>query len=180
MNGNPLSPTPPPDGPVRPSVPIVRCGPGSQYRVRALVLSEEVHGFNTHYSGRTVPCLDSTGECELCEQRRAIRWLGYVHATDPIHRVKRFLLEFTPGVMPDIQRYVDQYRTLRGAWVELTRAKAHPTSRLVVNLVPFRECPPGELPVAGDVRQDLWRIWSGSFSERKDGDGDRPDLSVVA
>lgn len=180
MDGTPLTGTAPPSMGTRPSVDVVRCGPKTNYQVRALICSDQVFGQQVHYSGRTVPCLAPGRPCKWCDRKRSLRWVGYVHATDPIHRVKRFLLELTAGVMDDLQRYIDMHDTLRNAWVELTRAAPHPTARLKVNIIPNRSCAPGDLPVAGSVAQDLWRMWSPALNLEEGSDDNQPGLSVVA
>lgn len=169
MSSNPLQHSSPPLHGRRPCVDVVRCGPKTNYQVRALIVSETVFGHMTHYRGRTVPCFAPHRPCQLCEDKRSRQWLGYVHATDPTHRVKRFLLEFTRGVMDDIQRFVDAYGTLRNAYCVVTRSHNHPTARLKVDLQPHRGCGPGDLPVAGDVADDLWRMWSGSLDAPTEG-----------
>jgi hypothetical protein len=168
MDGTPLLTSVPPSPSRRPSVDVVRCGPSTNYQVRALIVSTEVFGCEVHYAGRTVPCLAPGRPCKWCDAKRAKRWVGYVHATDPIHRVKRFLLELTAGVMPDLQRYVDLHDTLRNAYVVLTRTTNHPTARLRIDVQPHRASGPGELPIAGSVAQDLWRMWSPSLDAAED------------
>lgn len=163
MSDVPLVPSPAPDDGRKPFIPIVRCNAKNNYRVRAVIVSSQHYGTNTHYSGRTVPCLAPVRPCKFCDDKRAVRWLGYVHATDPVYRVKRFLLELTPGVVPTIQRYVDQFGTLRNSYVELTRSTPHPTARLQIELTPHAGCTPGELPVEGNIADDLWRLWNGSL-----------------
>lgn len=157
-------PTTRPRSVAKPTTPIIRCDRGVHYKLNVVILSHDCYGHDVHFAGRTVPCPGADAGCQYCEANRPIRWVGYVAATNPDTRTRRFLVELTPGIMGDVDRYFDAYGTLRGSFLQLTRPSQHPTGRLAALIHPHRGCNPSELPAAGDVESEVWRVWRGSVA----------------
>lgn len=148
----------------KPTVPIVRCDQGNRYKLPFICVSNRHCGYETHFSGRTVPCPGAENGCRLCEQGRRIAWEGYVAATDPVHRTRQFLVVLTAGVMPDVLAWLEANKTLRGLYMQLSRPSCKPTGRceILINRPPG--ILPGDLPKPVDVDAALHRVWKGSLA----------------
>lgn len=105
----------------------------------ALVLSDDTSGCYVHYwKGRTTPCLDIG--CVPCINGQTPRWRGYVACLIGPGRLTR-ILEVTACCVPAIVRYKNEWSTLRGSIISLTRKGRKANGEL--------ECVFGEKPVAG-------------------------------
>lgn len=161
---------------IRVNYPIVRCNRSERFCVRALVLSSDVFGVEIHYAGRSHVCTAHVGSCRLCDDGKPTRWVGYVAATS-LDLNSLFLLEFTPGVMPDVDQHVKQWKSLRGCWCELTRPSQRDTGRLCIRLnQPFLACKPGELPAPFDLEQTLAKI----YGVPQDDEAEKPVVESLA
>jgi len=153
------APAPEGDG-HRTNFPIWRCDRRSGFKVNAYVLSLQTFGVNIHYAGRTVPCTAPDKPCRLCEDERAIRWVGFLAACN-VQRTQLGLLEITPGCASVVKRGLEKWETLRGCYATLTRPSMKDTGRLHLELAgPGQGCDPGDLPEAFDVEATLCRIWA--------------------
>lgn len=139
---------PPPPGTRGPSFDLVRCNKAERYCVDFISLSDQVTGFDVHWSHRkSHVCLAPFGNCELCDRGLSKRWVGYLAAMNS-SKAKRFLVEFTALVMPGLTRMREQRGTLRGLAVRLTRPSHTPNGHLKIDFhghgldVPVGECPP--------------------------------------
>lgn len=142
-----------------PSFSIVRCNKAERYQVPFYCLSDNVFGFNVHYIGRSVLCNKALGECEFCKENRAIRWVGYLAATNET-RQKLFLVEITAGVMPDIRRYRKTWTSLRGHFVTLSRPSMRPTGKLSIDFAGHGKfLPDATCPKSFNVPSALARIY---------------------
>lgn len=130
-----------------PMIPIVRCNANERFNVRFVCLSEKIWGMNIHFAGKSKVCLAPTWPCEWCEQGKPFVWKGYLAAADQLGH-KRFIVELTAGVVPDINRYLELWSSLRGRLITLTRPSAKPTGRLAIDIgsestvTPEKHCPP--------------------------------------
>lgn len=141
------------------SYPIVRCNRRERFSVRCIVLSKDVFGVEVHFAGRSHVCTSHLGTCKHCEDGKPTRWVGYVAAIS-VDLNSRFLVELTPGVMPDLDRHLKQWKSLRGCWLGLTRPTQRDTGRLVVTVgPPFAGCTPEQLPAPFDLEQVLEKIY---------------------
>lgn len=122
----------------------------------ALVLSEDTEGAYVHYwKGRTRPCFQEG--CEPCEQGNEARWRGYVAVLIGHTRMTR-ILELTVPCIPEVERYMAEWRTLRGAIITLSRKGKVSNGELECV---FSEKPVSSvnLPDAPDLVPHLRRIW---------------------
>ena len=146
-------------GDTKRSYPILRCDPEQKYRVAGFILSPRIFGVNVHFVGKSVPCSAPKEACTWCDAGRPLRWVGYAPACD-LDRHKMFLFEFTPGVMPVFEAFLTMHDSLRGAFVNLSRRKPRPNSRLDAVIQPAgKYLAPGDLPPAFDVEEVLERIY---------------------
>jgi len=147
----------------KPTVPIVRCNSENRYKLPFYCLSHKWIGYETHYSGRTVPCPGEDRGCRLCKAGRRLSWEGYVAATDPVHRTRQFLVVLTPGIMSDVAAWLKANGTLRGLYFLITRPSCKPTGRCYASINRPPGVLPADLPKTVDVRGALARIWKGSL-----------------
>ena len=123
---------------------------------RCVIVDEDVLGCYVHYwSGRTRPC--KRENCEICEKGQQPRWRGYLSVITPAPSQPR-LLEVTPSVIGDIDRWLKQEGSLRGSLIKLTRRGNVQNGELI--------CEIGKqagfdvsLPPCPDVPGILARIW---------------------
>lgn len=149
------------------SYPILRCDAEQKYKLAGFVLSSRIYGVEVHYVGRSVPCMKHTGDCAWCNLKRATRWVGYAPCVCH-NRQRLFIMELTPGVMPSILTYHEQFGSLRGCMVHLSRRNPRPNARLDINILAAGAVlAPGDLPPAFDIEAALAKIF-GLDSEGKD------------
>lgn len=133
---------------------IMRAGAGGH--PASMILSEDTVGAYTHFwGGRTRLCLKN--DCEPCSKGRVPRWRGYV-AVVSSKSGKFGILELTPMCVPDIERFMKERPTLRGAIITLSRKGKKENGQLECVL----EWSPGNgtnLPPCPDVLRHLRRIW---------------------
>ncbi len=146
---------------------ILRCDAEQKYKLAGFILSPRIYGVDVHYVGRSVPCMQHTGDCAWCKLGRPTRWVGYAPCADH-NRQKLFIMEFTPGVMPSLVEYQKQFGSLRGAMVHLSRRHPRPNARLDINvLAAGAVLAPGDLPPMFDIEAALAKIF-GLDAEGKD------------
>lgn len=121
-----------------------------------LMVSDDCTGCYVHYwSGRTRPCWKN--DCYPCACGQAPRWRGYIAVLTQSPSVGR-LLEITPSVINDLDRWIQQEGTLRGSLITLKRRGNVPNGELVCEVAK----PTGfaaTLPPEPNVVQLLSRIW---------------------
>lgn len=128
-----------------------------------LILSEDTVGAYVHYySGRTRLCLKR--DCEPCHKGQAPRWRGYLAVI--VHRTRATrLLELTPSVVPEIDRWCKQRGSLRGLIITLSRKGKVANGELECVLLEKPDTV-GDLPACPDVSQHLVRIWRSTHAPR--------------
>lgn len=158
----------PPDSQDRgPRYLIVRCDKSERYHVPFFCLSNHVFGFVVHYVGRSVICGVGEEPCEWCAAGRAKRWVGYVAGMDE-SKQKRFLVELTAGVMPDVARFTQTWKTLRGHFLTLTRPSHRPTAKLRIDFAGHgKYIPEGDCPKSFNVPSSLALIYGLTHNEAK-------------
>jgi hypothetical protein len=122
----------------------------------ALCLSEDTEGAYCHYwGGRTRLCLKR--DCEPCACGNVARWRGYVAVLIGPSRMTR-LLELTPSTIPAIERYLAEWKTLRGSIISCSRKGRKENGEL--ELI-FAEKPVSgaNLPACPPVAVHVCRIW---------------------
>ncbi len=141
------------------SYPILRCDAEQKYKLAGFILSDRIYGVDVHYVGRSVPCMQHTGECAWCKLGRPTRWVGYAPCACH-NRQKLFILELTPGVMPSVIEYQKQFGSLRGCMVHLSRRNPRPNARLDISILAAGAVlAPGDLPAAFDIEAALAKIF---------------------
>lgn len=162
-----------------PSFDIVRCNAKQRYMLRFLCLSDEVFGLKVHFAGKSSVCLAPDFPCEMCAAEKAWRWVGYLAATDHLHH-KKFIVEVTAGVMPDVNRYRELWPTLRGREITLTRPSCKPTGRLKIEFGTEARTTPSKLcPAPFNLVAVLEKIY-GVTKPEKTQDGSAFDHSTVS
>lgn len=168
MSSSPCIPwsTEPPPTAKAASTQIYRCGKNGTGRFA--ILCEQITGCEVHfYRGRTIPCLmKSEGWCLPCEDPKgnASRWRGYLSVIQT-HTHQTFLLELTPPCCGPLQDYLRDYRTLRGAVIELHRQSGKPNGRITASINRLK-IDIADLPEPLDVKSQLATIWEIHKLER--------------
>lgn len=161
-----------------PYIPIVRCNEKERFQVRFVCLSEAVFGLNIHFARRSAVCLAPTHPCEHCDAGRKWEWKGYLPATD-LGLSKRFLVEITNGVNPEIDRFLELWKSLRGRYITLTRPSGHANGRLAIDFATEASTvPAGNLPPCFSVADTLERIYGVPRPEKMQ-DGSRFNIRTV-
>jgi len=138
---------------------ILRANREQKFRLRFFCLSDDILGLEIHYAGRSIPCTSYLGSCKWCDLGRAKRWVGYIPACCE-KRQNLFLAEVTPGVVPAIDRYVQQFGSLRGAYITLSRPTMRDNGRLDAIIQPLGSTlAPGDLPLCFDAVPVLAKIF---------------------
>lgn len=123
---------------------------------RVMMLADDCVGCYVHYwHGRTRPCYRN--DCEPCGMGQRPRWRGYIPVWTPAPSVGK-LLEITPSVVADFDRWIQTEGTLRGASVKLSRKGNVPNGELQCDIAK----PTGfavNLPPCPNTMQLLARIW---------------------
>lgn len=121
-----------------------------------VLISENWFGIRTHYYGqRTIPHL-TWGDCPGC-RAGVSRWNGYLLAFD-LREAERIVWEFTPAVYDSLVRLREEYGTLRGLFLKISRVKKIPNGRLQIEKsAPYTERL--ELPASQDIVPIIFRIW---------------------
>lgn len=124
--------------------------------LRALVLSDDIVGCNTHFwGGRTVPC--EGPHCPACADGSPTRWHGYIAIWLPPDNI-RLLFEFTDGPAELLAQYRAANGTLRGCKIEASRIKPVPNARVLLKTsrIDLSKYP---LPDAPDICKMLLQMW---------------------
>lgn len=157
----------------KPRPDILRCPPKRLYPI--VVLSENVAVVGIHWlNGRSVKCLGKPTKeeeeaaglepCAECQKQRPT-YKGYVSVWNP-ETNQRFCLEMTPPCFATTGAYHSLYKTLRGAWIQLTRAGDKLNGKMSASLYPS-QIPEANLPQADDVEERMEDAWQApSHSER--------------
>jgi len=120
------------------------------------IVGADVLGCYVHYwSGRTRPC--NKVSCDICERGQQPRWRGYLPVLTPSPSTPK-ILEVTPSIIGDIDRWLNQEGTLRGSVIQLNRKGNVQNGELSVKIGK----PAGfdvNLPDPPDVYGILCRIW---------------------
>lgn len=158
---NPLrSPTMPqwtnhaPDDADRHTATLMRVKPGRP--IRGICASPHLLGCWTHwFGGRTIPC--NPPDCPACAQSASRRWHAYIHLYSPTTHHSA-ILELTSLAARELEAYVEQHHTLRGALLDVQRSNHRPNSTIILTATPadlqrFNLPPPLDIPAA------LERMW---------------------
>lgn len=138
---------------------IRRCDRSNGFKLGCLCLSSAVFGTETHFLGRTVPCIGRENGCQGCGIGRRTAWVGYIAATN-MDRTRRFLVELTPNCMLVVKRFVELHHTLRGTWCTLERPSKRDTGRVTITVqANGLNLAPAEIPQPFDVEKSLRKIW---------------------
>lgn len=133
---------------------IRRAGPSKPLRI--VLLSTTFFGIRCHYfSGRTVPHRRSN--CPACTDKNDSRWKGYALAWDADER-ERVIWEFTPGVQPDVLKLQEQFGTLRGIQLRVTRPQGTVNGRLKIEAKGMATCME-QFPEEQAIIPILFHIW---------------------
>jgi len=142
-----------------PRIPLIRCNAEQKYQVRFVCLSDWVFGLNLHYAGKSIVCFAPEEPCEHCDKHKKVEWKGYLCATD-MRLEKEFLVEITAGVMTEVCRFLELWKTLRGKCITLTREGNIPNGRLQIDLGgPSRMHAPEACPPKFDLPALLKKIY---------------------
>jgi hypothetical protein len=108
-------------------------------QLTAVVLSDKMIGFNTHWDGRkTVRCCKPKFACGGCAQKWPGRWVGLIHCctTD---LTDQFIVEVTPSAGNTVYSEWEKKGSIRGAVIFLHRQRAHKRAPLVVHFKGYME-----------------------------------------
>lgn len=121
-----------------------------------LIVSNDCTGCYVHYwAGRTRPC--KRENCTICDQGQMPRWRGYIAVLTPSPSRGR-LLEITASVVGDVDRWIKENGTIRGATISLSRKGNVANGELACKI----GRPAGftvDLPTEPDIRGILGRVW---------------------
>jgi len=157
----------------KPRVDILRCPPKRLYPV--VILSENVSVVGIHWAdGRSTKCLanherelpiaEAHAQCVHCQKQRPV-YKGYISAWNP-ETNQRWCLEMTPKCFGTTGAYHGLYKTLRGAWIQLTRTGDKANGTMSASLYPSN-IPEANLPAADDIEETMEEKWQApSHSKR--------------
>lgn len=133
---------------------LLRCGPTTLGPFA--VLSKEPLAVEVHFwQGKSMPHL--TVNCPACAAKRPRRLRGYLAVWNEKHRTQ-YCLELTDGCIPRIQEHLDNFGTLRGAWIRLTRPSGKANGKLFVH-IERSSLSDALMPQPMNLRDYLIRIW---------------------
>jgi len=159
MNGKLTNRQPPAPSENGPRIPLVKCNAKQKYFVRFICLSDFVYGLNLHWCGKSVVCFAPEEPCEHCEEGTAIAWQGFLCATDQLQQ-KEFIVPLSPGVMPDVNRFLELWGSLRGKTITLTRPDGRDNGHLRIDFGgPASFTPPEKCRPKFDLPQVLRKIF---------------------
>lgn len=126
--------------------------------IKAWILSVEVEGFWTHWTGRrSYPCQQNGAPCPAELHKLPQRWKGYLHVL-PVDGEQDTIVEITPQAAREIKAATSHTPNLRGLMVELQRGNKSNNSRLHARLL-IRHHDPQSLPGAKDPLPSLEHLW---------------------
>lgn len=138
---------------------LVRC-PGNG-RAKFAILSAEVYWYFTHYYDRqTLPHTEEP--CAGCIRGVIGRLKGYI-GVQGFSTKDLFILELTGNCRDSIDFYANEYKSLRGATLILSRMGRKTNSPVSAVVQPPTAPQPG-LPPSMDVEREMERIWYGGKS----------------
>lgn len=131
-----------------------------EFALRLVVVAlGDILGATVHWSGRTVPCLLPHYKCPWCLRGIRKRWVGYFPAYWP-KETRRACCEVTPTAVASFDEYRKNHGTIRGAEVQLWRAKDKHNGILLASLHPAKLPAGTTLPEAFDVKECITRTWN--------------------
>lgn len=144
----------PPDDADRYTATLIRCKPGRP--IRGICASPHLLGCWTHwFGGRTVPC--DPPDCPACAQQVSRRWHAYIHLYSPSTHHSA-ILELTALAARELEAYIEQHHTLRGALLDVQRSNHRPNSTLILTTTPA-DLQRFNLPAPLDIPAALERMW---------------------
>lgn len=125
-------------------------------KIRGVILSDNLTCRKTHWWGnRTVPHLDV--DCKPCAENVEGRWHGWV-ALHNVDRATTIILELTAKSIKPFKVWFDDFKTLRGAQVELGRVGKNANGR-VFSTLSRGPVASHLLPPCPDVPLLLLKMW---------------------
>jgi hypothetical protein len=142
--------TPPPSGP---KLKVIRIKANEGCNVA--LFGTVVHGFWTHYGGRTEPCTEPREHCEGCQKQWPSRWKGYVHCLRE-DTLQEGFLELTKLNRDTILSHTGSEKLMRGSRLKLQRGKGDKTALRMLLLRGWGAEHPGEeMPEEHDPEDTL-------------------------
>lgn len=111
--------------------------------IDGVILSEEYFGVMVHWNdsagkrGRSEPCTKEDQTCSGCENKRPVRWKGYLHVYDLLRKRDCFV-ELTPATGEQIDLQRSPGIPLRGQRIRLKRGDKGKRTRVQVEILPFQ------------------------------------------
>ena len=131
---------------------------GSHDDLKVIVLSSEVYGLMTHWTGRqTVPCTFRADDEQSCKHHNApSRWKAYLHVWSQTLKTS-FFVELTALGVGKLQAELGA-NALRGSIVLLRRDR--PTKKAPIGVSYLGRAPEGfQLPKEESPEETLKRLW---------------------
>jgi len=152
----------PPPRKITHHIDLIRCGPKTLGPI--LVTSYEFGGTQVYYlRGRTQPHGEET--CEGCELKIRHNWYGWISCW---HAEKRcnVIVEVTDRCSDNINQFIADYGTIRGAMLTLTRKNGKFNGAMSATLIPST-LKPADIPEPCDVQQHMDDLWAAPSESEK-------------
>jgi hypothetical protein len=151
-----------PDEADRYTATLIRVKPGRP--IRGICASPHMLGCWTHwFGGRTIPC--DQPDCIPCESQTSRRWHAYLHLWSPASHHSA-ILEITALAARELEPYIEQHHTLRGAEIDVQRSNQRPNSPLIIVARPA-DLQRFQLPEPLDIIAAMSRMWEVNVSRAK-------------